>query len=84
MKYIIDENYASIVKRGLISSRTTHSDFIDKLYEELQEVVESDELELPEELADVILTALNYSKHFGIDIESELKLKIQKNYQRTD
>jgi len=79
MKYLIESNYNSIVKRGLINSHTKFKEFIDKLDEEVNEYKESNE---PEELADIILVCLNIAKHYDIDIETELKNKITKNYER--
>jgi len=35
-----------------------------------------------EELADIILVCLNIAKHYNIDIEKELKNKIQVNFKR--
>ena len=86
MKKLIEENYKSIVKRGLINNETTNDDFIEKLNEEVREFsyevyIGSDE-EMKEELADVILVCLNFAKHNGIDIEKELKRKIQINFKR--
>ena len=88
MKHIIDKNYKSIVKRGLITPKTTHVEFFDKLNEELNEVKleimksEIDNRLLGFELADVILTALNYAKHYNIDIEYLIKEKIKINENR--
>lgn len=85
MKQIIEDNYKSIIKRGLITSETTSTDFIMKLEEEVQEYIESETLTLPnanEELADIILVCLNIAKHFNIDIEQELKNKIKINENR--
>jgi NTP pyrophosphatase (non-canonical NTP hydrolase) len=86
MKRIIESNYDSIVKRGLISPQTTKQEFIDKLFEEVSEVedacLDNDWLNIAEELADVILTALNFAKHYDIDIELELNQKININYER--
>lgn len=86
MRNLIDDNYDSIVSRGLITNDTTHHDFIDKIKEEVMEVelavYNRDRFNLKEELADVILTTLNYARHFNIDIEHELKNKIQINKNR--
>lgn len=95
MKNIIDNNYASIVKRGLITSDTSVFQFLDKIYEEVGELEEAvnDMSEtnnikqehfnnINEELADVILTCLNMARHFDIDIEKELTKKIETNFKR--
>jgi len=85
MENIIESNYKSIVDRGLISPKTTKRDFILKLEEEVQEFIDaslnSNESE-SEELADVILVCLNIAKHYGINIEREIKNKIRKNFNR--
>lgn len=86
MKDIIRDNYDSTVKRGLITPRTDNHAFYSKMMEELKEF--SDEIFFgtsetrAEELADIILVALNCAKHNGIDIEHELRQKIKKNYER--
>ena len=85
MKSIIINNYDSIVKRGLINSETSKEDFINKLFEEIGELEEyyilNNKLDF-EELADIILVCLNCAYHYNVDIEKELKNKIQKNYKR--
>tara|TARA_Y100000385_G_scaffold82409_1_gene84377 strand:- start:1798 stop:2079 length:282 start_codon:yes stop_codon:yes gene_type:complete len=86
MKKIIEDNYRTIVDRGLIKPSTTHNDFINKIYEEADELSLSydynDFENTKEELADVILTCLNMAKHFDIDIEQEIKNKIKINRYR--
>jgi len=85
MKTIIEENYKSIVKRGLITHKTTKEDFLYKLYEEVNEF-EDDFLDIncdiAEELSDIILVCLNIAKHYKIDIEKELINKIEINKTR--
>lgn len=96
MKELIEANYKSIVDRGLIAPSTNYFEFIDKLDEEVKEFKESldwfmrtDKLgfkpmhiDVCEELADVIMVCLNFAKHYNIDIEQEIKNKIQTNKQR--
>lgn len=88
MKNIIEGNYNSIVSRGLITPRTTRSDFLNKLFEEVDEFEEANSLNdwagICEELADVILVCLNFAKHYNIDIEKELIDKVGKNYKRAN
>ncbi len=79
MRYIIEENYKSIVKRGLITPKTTLKEFIDKIDEEVEEFKVCYD---KEELADIILVCLNYAHHYDIDIESELLKKIEINKNR--
>lgn len=91
MQQLITRNYASIVKRGYITPDTTDITFIEKIEEEVEEANYESSLRrkgiqnnLGEELADVILTCLNYAHHIGIDIEKELHKKIEKNENRKD
>ncbi len=91
MQDLITRNYASIVKRGYITPETTDLQFIRKIEEEFEEAIyesllnrKGKENNLGEELADVILTCLNYAHHFSIDIEKELLKKIEKNENRKD
>jgi predicted house-cleaning noncanonical NTP pyrophosphatase (MazG superfamily) len=79
MKDIIERNYDSTVRRGLITPKTQWKEFTSKIQEEVNEYIESAD---PEELADIILVCLNIAKHYQIDIEQELINKINKNYQR--
>ena len=58
MKNLIESNYQSILKRGLINENTTSLDFIMKLEEEVHEFIEAEKFGLEnenEELADIIL-----------------------------
>lgn len=86
MKTIIEENYASTVKRGLITKDTDMQDFITKIFEEVGEFEEAVEIgtlkDIKEELSDIILVCLNTAKHYGFDIEQELINKINKNKNR--
>lgn len=83
MNYLINRNYQSIVDRGLIAPDTPLYKFWMKLEEEVQELIDAQSLEeQSEELADVILTCLNFAKHYDIDIESELYRKVEINENR--
>lgn len=86
MKQLIEENYQSIIDRGLIKPNTNMDAFIIKIEEEVQEFIEATKLgtlkEIKEELADIILTCMNTGRHFGFDIEWELKNKIEINKNR--
>jgi len=94
MKNLIEENYKSIVARGLITPTTKLNEFIDKLLEEVMEFndasnkflkspTKKNNIQMDEELADVILVCLNIAKHYKIDIEKELNNKVKKNFQRS-
>jgi NTP pyrophosphatase (non-canonical NTP hydrolase) len=91
MKELIERNYQSIRKRGLITDDTKIIDFQSKLVEEFMELDEAiikteNDVMTDEnvcfELADVILTALNFARHYEIDIESYLLKKIEINEKR--
>lgn len=92
MKELIEANYKSIVDRGLISPSTNYFEFLNKIKEEFKELrgavldyVDYDPDSFPnvkEELADVIMVCLNMAKHYNIDIEQEIKNKIEVNKQR--
>ena len=83
MKNIIEDNYKSIVDRGLITSSTKQGDFHLKLQEEIIELFAAKTpIEYDYELADIILVCLNIAKHYDIDIEYYLKEKIKINFDR--
>ena len=86
MKHLIEYNYQSIVKRGLITPTTTKRAFVSKMEEEISELMEAVEdgtqEQINEELADVVLTALNMARHFSIDIDTEMQNKVIKNFIR--
>ena len=87
MKQLIDRNYKSIVKRRLITLKTSHPDFYNKLIEETKEVKAelNGNIDLPklkEEITDVILTCLNWLRHYDENPENELLKKITKNENR--
>jgi len=86
MKQLIENNYKSVQARGLITTFTPKREFLNKLIEEVREVQEAidfnDMDNLKEEIADVILTALNFARHYDFDIEEELKSKIEINFKR--
>ena len=88
MKKIIKDNYISTVKRGLITSKTTKKQFIDKIEEEFIELwhafTSETNKEFNYELADVILVCLNLAKHYDIDIMKYLKKKIKINEKRAE
>ncbi len=99
MKQIIQDNYESTCKRGLITNDTYIREFLDKILEEYIELVnECKKTETKDfnmnifvmnmktisfELADVILVCLNFARHLDIDIEYFLKEKIKINYSRS-
>lgn len=100
MKKIIQDAYKSTCKRGLITDKTTIEEFIDKLYEEVNEVesvckyafevheyadIEAiNKYDLAHELSDVIKVCMNFATHFGIDIKQSLIENNELNYERAD
>ena len=86
MKDIIDLNYKYTVRMGLITDTTCIDEFLTKIDKELMqfkyEVLNGSDAMLNKELAEVILTCLNFAKHYNIDIEEEMKKKIQINLNR--
>ena len=56
-----------------------------KLEEEVSEFImacKNDRENISNELSDVILVCLNYAKHYNIDIEKQLNIKIKINENR--
>lgn len=94
MNSIIERNYESVCKRGLITPDTSMSDFINKISEEYQEILQCDILPKSkeksqcqkEEIVDVILTCLNALRHFENteNVISLLETKIKTNYERAE
>ncbi len=84
MEKLIQDNYNSIVARGMIDKYTTTLDFIEKIQEEVKEleVALANLDEWVEETVDVILVCFNLLHHYEVDIEAELKAKIKKNWER--
>lgn len=104
MKDLIEQNYYVTRKRGLITDETTIEEFINKIWEEFDELENEcsylresqdfiyDFYEFGDkdfnikkayfEIADVILTCLNFARHLDIDIKQVLKEKIEINEKR--
>ena len=83
-------NYQAVIKRGKISSKTTHREFFEKAKEELKEI----ENELPdnnpmyfpdslfEEIQDLRTVLTNWLIHYNQDIESLEYWNFMKNNER--
>jgi len=100
LEEISKRNYDSIVKRGLISKKTTIEDFYNKIFEEYKEVGfeikdpikyrefmqphEIDKKKLGLELADITLVCMNFAKFMKIDFWFLLVEKISINEKRED
>lgn len=82
---IIARNYKAQLRRGTIKDGqgcgecTTALEFVEKLYEEVHElkmaVINKDEKNIQEELADVRLTAGSMGYHFCYDLQLEEEAK---------
>jgi len=86
-KEITQRNYIATVRRGQITSETTAKQFIKKLQEELQELIDSlsDDVTAPfdiKELADIGLVCDTMANHFGYDLKEEKELKMLFNEKR--
>ena len=87
-KQLINRSYQAIVNRGLITKTTQKAQFIIKLKEELQEVVDAYILEdkteddYAEELTDLATVCIMQLTHLGYDFEEEFKKCVEKNERR--
>lgn len=82
---IYQRNYDAVVKRGLISDKTTDFQFLNKLIEETKEVEDSiyDSPEKTnEEIADVVVVGINWLIHRGCNVEEMLIQIAEKNEKR--
>lgn len=84
---IQNRNYQATVKRGLITPKTTESEFTAKLFEEVRELDNYrrffGELD-PHEIADIMIVCLNIVKHYDIDFMKALVDKTIINERRAD
>lgn len=91
---IIDRNYAAQIKRGQITPEKIPYKFVEKLYEELNEldneIYDIDDWVLipnekaKKELIDIMLVCFSMAKHFGIDWQQVMKDKVEYNEKRKD
>ena len=91
MKNLFERHYQAIVKRGLITEKTTVLDFIDKFDEETKEFKKELGLALyfepnhyKQEAIDCICVLTNMLQHYGVDIESELIKNIEIQEKRAN
>ena len=83
---VVDRNYFANVRRGKISDKTNARDFLAKIYEEVDELIESygcDSFDKVE-LADVTLVCFSMAKHFSINLVDEMEKKMKVNEKRND
>ena len=82
------KGYNAVINRGCITSKTTPQEFIDKLKEELLEVLtafENNDFDnLVEEIADLRHTCDNFHIYLNLDPEKELKKVVLKNERRAN
>ena len=88
MEKLIKRSYNSIVKRNMITNKTTLEDFNNKLieeFDEMQEEYESNNLErYIHEGFDLINVFLNFCIHNNIDIKSKFEEIVIKNENRAN
>lgn len=85
---IFKRNYDAVVKRGLITYKTTDYQFYLKLKEEvkeaLYEIVIDRNTFLNEEIADCLVVCINWLIYRGVDIEKILTEIAEKNEKRAN
>lgn len=84
---VVNRNYFANVRRLKISDKTTVSEWLAKIHEEVGELIESwdgcdsfDQVEL----ADVTLVCFSMAKHFDINLVDEMEKKMKVNEKRKD
>ena len=92
MKKLIQDHYDLIRQRGLITDHTTFDEFINKITEEYQELIDAyiDDVFVNEspsdntihEITDLVMVCLHCLNHFGVDFEDELKKNIEVQRKR--
>ena len=83
---VVDRNYFAQIRRGKISDKTNVRDFLAKIYEEVDELIDSygcDSFDKVE-LADVTLVCFSMAKHFDINLVDEMEKKMKVNEKRND
>lgn len=87
---IIKRNYQATVRRGQISNKTTVTDFLNKIDEEVEELKDSRKTCSsiypfdPLEAIDVILVNASMLHYYGFDLENLLTKKVEINETRKD
>ena len=88
MKKLIKRSYHAIRKRGFITDSTTKMEFIEKIYEEYDEVLQAWHSNVDtfyiEELTDLATVVILQIHHLGYDFIEEFKKCIIKNETRND
>lgn len=84
--YIFERNYKAVVNRGLITPKTTDTDFHVKLTEEVEEVAEAiindDAKAIDEEIADCLVVCSNWLIFRGVPLPYILAKIAEKNEKR--
>ena len=90
LKELITRNYNATVRRGQISNKSTVTDFLNKIDEEVAELKDSRKTCSniypfdPLEAIDIILVNTTMLHHYGFDVESLLTKKVEINETRKD
>lgn len=80
LQEIIQRNYATVLRRGLINDNTKSEDLDNKISEEFYEFLED---RCRVELADLVLAAFTKSIHEGWDLLEHMGAKTLYNELRT-
>jgi NTP pyrophosphatase (non-canonical NTP hydrolase) len=87
IKEITGRNYYANKRRGQIKNGSNYMDFLIKLEEEVNELIESTMEHRRtdnEELADVVLVCFAMAQHFNIDLLKVMEDKMLINEKRKD
>lgn len=90
LKELITRNYNATARRGQISNKSTVTDFLNKIDEEVAELKDSRKtcssiyLFDPLEAIDIILVNATMLHHYGFVVESLLTKKVEINETRKD
>lgn len=90
LKELITRNYNATVRRGQMSNKTTVTDFLNKIDEEVAELKDGRKTCSniypfdPLEAIDIILVNATMLHHYGFDVESLLTKKVEINETRKD
>lgn len=83
LQQLMQRNYDATRRRGLITDKTRKTQFVNKMYEEIEEFDnERDPEKQAIELADYLLVGFAYAVHKGIDIISVMEKKVEFNETR--
>jgi len=87
MNNLTKQHYNATVKRGKIKPETLTLEFIEKMQEELDEIIHEylhEGNNFASEIIDLMAVCGNLLIHLGFDVENEFKKNIVKQQQRND